>query len=93
MGQREGKKETDRKPSMKAKNLQSEECLFYLVLITGEKIADRNSQLAKASASSPDPSEKCLSPAGQAPSWMQTPAEHKAYQESLVEDLLQQKVP
>lgn len=32
------KKETDGKQFMKAKNLKSDKCLFYLVLITGKKM-------------------------------------------------------
>lgn len=52
----------------------------------GKKLLTETQQLAKASASSPEPSEECLSPEGQAPSWVQTPAEHKAYQESLPEE-------
>lgn len=86
MGQREGKEETDGKQSVKAKNLKSDKCLFYLVLITGEKNADGNSQLAQASASSSDPAEsarKGLLPAGRPQLGWHTPAGHGACQESL----------
>lgn len=35
--QREGNRETDGKQARKAKNLKSDKCLSYLVLITGKK--------------------------------------------------------
>lgn len=47
------RKETDGKQSVNAKNLKSDKCLFYTVLITG-KNADGNSQISQAGTASVD---------------------------------------